>query len=70
MLKLNHDPMSDEKCRARCVSAFFLLCVFFLLWQLVDGVQVLSFHGTIIALKVITVLITLFEKNKIKMHPA
>lgn len=44
----------------------FLLCVFFLLWQLVDGVQVLSFHGTISTLKVISALITLFEKIKIK----
>lgn len=62
MLKLNHDPMSDEKCCARCVSGFFL-CVCFRLWQLIDAVQVFSFHGTIIALKVITALITLFKKN-------
>lgn len=36
------------------------LCVCFRLWQLIDAVQVFSFHGTIIALKVITALITLF----------
>lgn len=49
-------------------NPFFLRVYFSPLWQLIYAVQVLSFHGTIITLKVITALITLFKKKKEKKN--